>query len=120
MKEKLFWIMLTILLVLGNSSFIFSEEVTGVKISNVNVAISTQRAKEIVFLHSKINKNATRITKLMLNKENGKYFYDIEFFTDTKKYIYRIDANTGSVIEHKQKERAKKQTGGFKISVFGL
>lgn len=120
MKEKIFRIVFIVILTIGSGILSFSEEGTGVKISNINVSISTQKAKEIVFSHSKVNKSAARITKLMLYKENRKYFYDIEFFTAAKKYIYRVDANTGNIMEYKQQERTKKQNEGFKISVFGL
>lgn len=120
MKGKIFRVTLIMLIILVNNISLLSAEETEVKISNINVAVSTQKAKEIAFSHSKMVKSAARITKLMLYKEKGKYFYDIEFFTSTKKYIYRIDANTGDIIEHSQKNRTKKQTGGFKISIFGL
>lgn len=82
---------------------------TGVKVSNPNVKISTERAKELMFIHAGISKNSVRITKLLLNKENRKYFYMIEFFTEDKKYRYSIDAETGDVINYSQEKRKRNE-----------
>jgi len=82
---------------------------TGVKVSNPNVKISTERAKELMFIHAGISKNGVRITKLLLNKENRKYFYMIEFFTEDKKYRYSIDAETGDVINYSQEKRKRNE-----------
>ena len=82
---------------------------TGVKVSNPNVKISTERAKELMFIHAGISKNGVRITKLLLNKENRKYFYMIEFFTEDKKYRYNIDAETGDVINYSQEKRKRNE-----------
>lgn len=82
---------------------------TGVKVSNPNVKISTERAKELMFIHAGISKNGVRITKLLLNKENRKYFYMIEFFTEDKKYRYSIDAETGDGINYSQEKRKRNE-----------
>ena len=82
---------------------------TGVKVSNPNVKISTERAKELMFIHAGISKNGVRITKLLLNKENRKYFYMIEFFTEDKKYRYSIDVETGDVINYSQEKRKRNE-----------
>ena len=82
---------------------------TGVKVSNPNVKISTERAKELMFIHAGISKNGVRLTKLLLNKENRKYFYMIEFFTEDKKYRYSIDAETGDVINYSQEKRKRNE-----------
>jgi len=82
---------------------------TGVKVSNPNVKISTERAKELMFIHAGISKNGVRITKLLVNKENRKYFYMIEFFTEDKKYRYSIDAETGDVINYSQEKRKRNE-----------
>ena len=82
---------------------------TGVKVSNPNVKISTERAKELMFIHAGISKNSVRITKLLLNKENRKYFYMIEFFTEDKKYRYSIDAETGDVSNYSQEKRKRNE-----------
>ena len=82
---------------------------TGVKVTNPNVKIYTERAKELMFIHAGISKNGVRITKLLLNKENRKYFYMIEFFTEDKKYRYSIDAETGDVINYSQEKRKRNE-----------
>ena len=62
-----------------------------------------------MFIHAGISKNGVRITKLLLNKENRKYFYMIEFFTEDKKYRYSIDAETGDVINYSQEKRKRNE-----------
>ena len=47
MKDKIFRIVLIAFLTIGNGVLIFSDGRTKINISNVNVTISTQKAKDI-------------------------------------------------------------------------
>ena len=85
----------------------YSDIKKGIKISNPNVKISTEKAKELMFIHAGISKKEVRITKLLLNKENRKYFYVIEFFTEDKKYKYDIDAENGNILDYSQEKRKR-------------
>lgn len=41
-------------------------------------------------------KNTAKMTKIRLDKENKKFIYEIEFYTERKKYKYNIDVNRKS------------------------
>lgn len=84
---------------------LYSAEITTVTIRNNRVKINLERAKKIVFEHSKIHSNNAKLTKLILEKENKKYVYTIEFYYKNKRYRYNVDANTGKVITYSSTER---------------
>ena len=84
---------------------LYSAEITTVTIRNNRVKINLERAKKIVFEHSKIHSNNEKLTKLILEKENKKYVYAIEFYYKNKRYRYNVDANTGKVITYSSTER---------------
>ena len=80
-----------------------------VRIINSRVKIPAERAKEIIFSHAGIDRKTSRIAKLILNREKGIYFYEIIFFTEEKKYEYKVDANDGKVMNVRQSERNEHQ-----------
>ena len=84
---------------------LYSAEITTVTIRNNRVKINLERAKKIVFEHSKVHSNNVKLTKLILEKENKKYIYAIEFYYKNKRYRYNVDANTGKVITYSSTER---------------
>ena len=96
-----------ILAVLSASADInlYSAEITTVTIRNNRVKINLEKAKKIVFEHSKVHSNNVKLTKLILEKENKKYIYAIEFYYKNKRYRYNVDANTGKVITYSSTER---------------
>ena len=49
--------------------------------------------------------NILKLKKLILEKENKKYVYAIEFYYKNKRYRYNVDANTGKVITYSSTER---------------
>ena len=83
---------------------LYSSEIKTVTIRNNRVKINLEKAKKIVFEHSKVHSNNVKLTKLILEKENKKYVYAIEFYYRNKKYRYNVDANTGRVITHSSSE----------------
>ena len=84
---------------------LYSSEITTVTIRNNRVKINLEKAKKIVFEHSKVHSNNVKLTKLILEKENKKYVYAIEFYYKNKRYRYNVDANTGKVITYSSSER---------------
>ena len=84
---------------------LYSAEITTVTIRNNRVKINLEKAKKIVFEHSKVHSNNAKLTKLILEKENKKYVYAIEFYYKNKRYRYNVDANTGKVITYSSSER---------------
>ena len=90
----------------GNSA----KETKTVRVLNVDVKISIAQAKQLALDHSKVAKNTAKMTKIRLDKENKKFIYEIEFYTERKKYKYNIDANTGKVLSYSEKERISAST----------
>lgn len=74
-----------------------------IKLSDVKISI--EKVKELAFKHSKVNPKDAKITKIKLDKENKKFFYEMEFFTEKRKYEYNIDADTGKILSYSQKVR---------------
>ena len=90
----------------GNSA----KKTKTVRVLNVDVKISIEQAKQLALNHSKVSKNMAKMTKIRLDKENRKFIYEIEFYTEWKKYKYNIDANTGKVLSYSEKERSSAST----------
>ncbi len=82
---------------------------TTIKVINPRVRISAERAKEIIFSHAGVERKKSRIVKLILNREEGIYLYEVIFFTEDRKYEYRLDANNGRVVNVRQSERNEHQ-----------
>ena len=74
-----------------------------IKLSDVKISI--EKLKELAFKHSKVEPKDARITKIKLDKENKKFFYEMEFFTEKRKYEYNIDADNGKILSYSQKVR---------------
>ena len=103
-KSVMPFLILTMLPASSNVT-LYSAEIKGVTIRNNKVKINLEKAKKIVFEHSKVHSNAAKLTKLILEKENKKYVYAIEFYYKNKKYKYNVDANTGRVITYSSSEK---------------
>lgn len=101
-----FFIIVTGAFANGNSA----KKAKTVRVFNVDVKISIEQAKQLALNHSKVAKNMAKMTKIRLDKENRKFIYEIEFYTERKKYKYNIDANTGKVLSYSQKDRVSAST----------
>ena len=101
-----FFIIVTGAFANGNSA----KKAKTVRVFNVDVKISIEQAKQLALNHSKVAKNMAKTTKIRLDKENRKFIYEIEFYTERKKYKYNIDANTGKVLSYSQKDRVSAST----------
>ncbi|RRD40213.1 peptidase M4 [Leptotrichia sp. OH3620_COT-345] len=74
-----------------------------VRFSNADIKISVEKAKKIALSHSKVAEKDARISKIKLDRENKKLVYEIQFYTDKKKYDYDVDANTGEILSYSHK-----------------
>ncbi len=74
-----------------------------IKISDVKITI--EKAKQTAFGHSKVAPKNARITKIKLEKDNKRFVYRIEFFTEKEKYRYNIDSETGKILSHSKNKR---------------
>ena len=105
LKKKVKPFLILTMLPAVSSINLYSSEITTVTIRNNRVKINLEKAKKIVFEHSKVHSNNVKLTKLILEKENKKYIYAIEFYYKNKRYRYNVDANTGKVITYSSSER---------------
>ena len=93
------------ILLLTSGVYASKSKKISVKVNNYNAKITSEEAKNLALNHSKVSKNLTKITKLMLGKENKKLVYEVEFTTLNKKYKYGIDANTGKILAYSQRDK---------------
>lgn len=67
--------------------------------STTNVKITEEQAKEIALNDAKLSENDVIFAKSQLENEDGVSSYDVEFYTKNKEYDYKIDANSGAILE---------------------
>ena len=108
LKKLLILFFITMTGVFANENSV--KKTKTVRVLNVDVKISIEQAKQLALNHSKVAKNSAKMTKIRLDKENRKFIYEIEFYTERKKYKYNIDANTGKVLSYSEKERSSAST----------
>lgn len=65
-----------------------------------NLFIGKNKAKLIALQHAGVQKNDFTIVELRLNRDDNKIVYEVEFFTESKEYDYKIDAITGEVVSY--------------------
>lgn len=70
--------------------------------------ITAAKAKEIALKDAGIKKSQALFTKAKLDKDDGIYEYEIEFYVGLTEYDYSINAKTGAIIE-KDIDRPKSQ-----------
>ena len=63
--------------------------------------IGEAKAKEIVLSHAGVKESEATFKKLKLDVDDRRTVYEIEFFTGSKEYEYKIDATTGEIISNK-------------------
>ena len=64
-----------------------------------NNHISVDQAKQTALDHAGLSENEVKFSSAKLEKNDGKYEYDIEFYKENTEYEYEIDAVTGEIIE---------------------
>ncbi|MBD5145826.1 MAG: peptidase [Ruminococcus sp.] len=66
-------------------------------VENVQI-IDLEEAKSIALEHSGLSENDVVFVETKLERDNGRYEYDIEFTSNNVKYEYEIDADSGNVL----------------------
>lgn len=61
--------------------------------------ISLEKAKEIALKNAGLNSSNVSFIKAKLDNDDGRKVYDIEFYSNGKKYDYEIDATSGSILD---------------------
>lgn len=62
--------------------------------------IGRKEAQRLALKHALENENTVTFFKTELNKRNGQWIYDIEFYSDEREYDYEIDAKKGTVLDY--------------------
>ncbi len=61
--------------------------------------ISINKAKQIALSHAGLNENDVSFKKVKLDKDEGIYEYEVEFYSGRFEYEYSINAKTGKIID---------------------
>lgn len=69
------------------------------KVNTTSSYISIERAKEIALSHAKLKASDVRFEKVVLDRDDGIYEYEIEFVKGSYEYEYSINAKTGAIID---------------------
>lgn len=64
--------------------------------------ISAERAKEIALADAGLKEGAAIFLKVKLELDDGRYQYDVEFYSGSVGYDYEIDAITGKILSMDQ------------------
>ncbi len=72
--------------------------------------IGTAKAKETALSHAGVSADEVVFEKSTLDKEDGKFVYEIVFKSQTSKFEYDIDAKTGEIIKNSKKDVASSPT----------
>ena len=62
--------------------------------------IGVDKAKSIALNHASVKASAATFTKAKLDKDDGHYDYEIEFYAGGVEYEYEIDATTGKIRDY--------------------
>ena len=62
--------------------------------------IGTTQAKSIALDHAGLSESQVMVTKAGLDRDDGVMVYEIEFRQGRTEYEYKIDAQTGTILEH--------------------
>lgn len=64
-----------------------------------NNYIGESKAKEIAFKDAKVKESEVKVLRVELDKDNGIYYYEVEFKINRKEYSYEINAKSGKIID---------------------
>lgn len=64
--------------------------------------VTLAQAKAAALAHAKLSEGDVTFVKAKMERDDGKLYYDIEFYANNKEYDYEIDALSGKVLEHDQ------------------
>lgn len=77
-----------------------SEQLTTTtKKASQNSFISVSRAKSIALKHAGVSEKNASFKKVKLEKDDGIYEYEVEFYVGNWEYEYSVDAKTGKILD---------------------
>ena len=68
--------------------------------NNTNAKITSDKAKEIALNHANLSENQVTFIKSNVDYDDGMKAYDVEFYHNNQEYDYKIDANSGAIVEY--------------------
>ena len=68
-----------------------------------NYAISTENAANFALVDAGVLPEEAEVTEVEFSFERGKFIYEVEFFANGIEYEYKIDSNSGVVIDKQSK-----------------
>lgn len=72
--------------------------------ANAKTKIGVSAAKKKALANAKLKAKDVTFTKAKLDKEDGVYVYEIEFYSSSAEYEYEINAYTGKVVKKEVKK----------------
>lgn len=79
------------------------KSTTGAQL-NQSGYIGVEKAKTIALTDAKVATKDATFMKEQLTRDDGRYYYDVEFYTNTMRYEYEIAATTGTITEKSSKQ----------------
>lgn len=68
--------------------------------NNTSNKITEEKAKEIALNHANLSQNDVTFIRSNIDYDDGFTAYDVEFYSNNQEYDYKIDANSGDIIEY--------------------
>mgnify|MGYP003371147998 CR=1 FL=1 len=76
-----------------------STSLNNISTNNPDTKITSDKAKEIALNHANLSENEVKFIKSNIDYDDGMKAYDVEFYNNVQEYDYKIDANSGAIIE---------------------
>ena len=73
---------------------------TNINNTNVTAKITEDKAKEIALNHANLSQNDVTFIRSGLDYDDAVLSYDVELYHNNQEYDYKIDANTGDILEY--------------------
>ena len=73
---------------------------TNISNNNIDTKITQEKAKEIALNHANLSQNDVTFIKSNLDYDDAIKAYDVEFYHNNQEYDYKIDTNSGAIIEY--------------------
>ena len=78
--------------------------------SSQSQRITLDEAKKVALGDAGVSSSNAKFTKSKLDRDNGRYEYEIEFIADNKEYEYTVDAYTGKILDKETASRVNQST----------
>ncbi len=74
--------------------------------------ISEQAAKDAAASDAGLSSSSVTFTQVQLEKDDGRWEYEIDFYANNTEYDYTIDASTGSILQRESEQKPSYTNGG--------